>query len=287
LKRISDKKKIPIFLKSKRYDEFYNNFSVRKLAYEIQERQNTFININDIFDNNYIQHITNDNIEKEVFVSVKRYIIKNGERREITQQPKTPEQIIEDDKKFYLRMIEGFTEPRFQEHPTLGKILNRKRPLEIFPKEIWDTRPYIQPIKEISDDMLTDARYALRQDVEEYEKYPAVSINLDFSDDVIVTDLKKHLVKLRKKLNQRPSLLPPKEFISKFKNYRTLQVIDILLWQKLTDNHIEYETLASFLFPNGNYSGATVRETFIPFAKKLLDSKSKESAYLCYLSDKD
>ena len=79
--------------------------------------------------------------------------------------------------------------------------------------------------------------------------------------------------------------MPPKELIKKFKNFRTLQVIDVLLWQKLTEQHIEYETLAAFLFPQGQFTGKQLRETIIPFAKKLLDSNSNESAYLFYLSD--
>ena len=160
-----------------------------------------------------------------------------------------------------------------------------KRSLEILPRILWDTRPYIQPIKEMADDREIRTKYAFRGNVDAYDEYPAISINLDFSDDAILTDIKKHLTKLRKQLKHKPKLLPPKEFIRKFKNFRTLQVIDVLLWQKLTEQHIEYDTLAEFLFPQGQFTGKQLRETIIPFAKKLLNSRSNESAYLFYLSD--
>ena len=263
LKYISDKKKIPEFFNNKRYDEYYKNYGVVRLAHEIQERQSTSLKINSIFEDDYIIFPDDDDIKNK----------------------KITEQIIERDKKFYLGWIEGFTEPNFIEHPKWGKVQNRKKPIDVFPRRLWDNRPYIQPIKEMADDIEMRSRYAFRCNVDEYEEYPAISINLDFSDDAILTDIKKHLTKLRKELKHRPKLLPPKEFIKKFKNYRTLQVIDMLLWQKLIDHHIEYETWAEFLFPQGQFTGKQLRETIIAFAKKLLDSESNESAYMFYLSD--
>lgn len=158
--------------------------------------------------------------------------------------------------------------------------------MEIFPRFLFDCRPYIQPLKEATDDIEIRAKYLLRENVDDYDEYPAISINLDFSDDAIIADVKKHLIQLRKQLKHKPKLLPPKEYLRKLKNFRALQVIDILLWQKLTDHHIEYETLAEFLFPQGQFTGKQLRETIIPFTKKLLDSKSNESAYMFYLADK-
>lgn len=130
------------------------------------------------------------------------------------------------------------------------------------------------------------ARFAFRRNVNEYDEYPAISINLDFSDDAILSDIKHHLQILRNKLDHKPKFMPPKEFMKKFKNFRTLQVIDILLWQKLTEQHIEYDTLADFLFPQGQFTGKQIRETIIPFARKMLDEESNESTYLFYLADK-
>jgi hypothetical protein len=287
LKRISDKKKIPDFFNNKRYDEYYKNFGVVKLTHEIQDRQDTSWKINSIFEDDYITPITEDDLKnkKIITVTIKRFDIFDGKRVEYTPPPRTREQIIEDDKKFYLRWIEGRAESNFLDHPQLGRVPNMKRPLEILPRILWDTRPYIQPIKEMADDREIRAKYALRENVDDYDEYPAISINLDFSDDAIIADIKKHLKKLRKQLKHRPKLLPPKEFIRKFKNFRTLQVIDVLLWQKLTEQHIEYDTLAEFLFPHGQYTGKQLRETIIPFAKKLLNSRSNESEYLFYLSD--
>ena len=286
LKRISDKGKIPEFFNNKRYDEYYKNCGVVKLAHEIQERQNISCKINSIFEDDYITPITDDDLKDEKFITIKRFKIIDGKRIEYTPPPRTIEQIIEDDKKFYLRLIEGFAEQTYVEYPKLGKILNSKKPMEIFPRFLFDCRPYIQPLKEATDDREIRAKYALRENVDDYDEYPAISINLDFSDDAIIADVKKHLIQLRKQLKHKPKLLPPKEYLRKFKNFRALQVIDILLWQKLTDHHIEYETLAEFLFPQGQFTGKQLRETIIPFTKKLLDSKSNESAYMFYLADK-
>lgn len=288
MKRISDKKKIPEFFNNKKYDEYYKNHGVVRLAHEIQDRQSTSRNINAIFEDDYITPITDDDIKNKKIGSIKCFRIVNGERIEYTPPPRTPEQKIEANKKSYLDQIELFAEPTtYIEHPEFGKVRNGGRKPRIFPRYLWDDRPYIQPIKEMTDDddIETRLEYAFRSNVDDYEEYPAISINLDFSDDAILTDIKKHLTKLRKQLKHRPKLLPPKEFIKKFKNFRTLQVIDILLWQKLTEHHIEYETLAEFLFPQGQFSGKQLRETIIPFAKKLLDAKSNESAYIFYLSD--
>ena len=286
LKRISDKKKIPEFFNNKRYDEYYKNYSVVRLTHEIQDRQSTSFNINSIFEDDYLTPITEDDIKNKKVGFIKCFKIIDGKRVEYTPPPRTSEQIIEDDKQSYLRWIEKRTEPTtYMEHPTLGTIRKSGRHPEIFPRIVWDSRPYIQPIKGMVDDIDARLKYAHRRNVDEYDEYPAISINLDFSDDAIIADIKKHLKKLRKQLKQRPKLLPPKEFIRKFKNFRTLQVIDILLWQRLTDQHIEYDTLAEFLFPHGQYTGKQLRETIIPFAKKLLNSRSNESAYLFYLSD--
>jgi len=285
LKRISDKKKIPEFFNNKRYDEHYKNFSVVGLTHEIRDRQNTSYHINSIFKDDYITPATEDDRKNKKFITVKCFKTIDGKRVEYTPPPRTIEQIINDSKASYLRWIEGRTEVGFLDHPQLGRVPNMKRPLDILPRLLFDTRPYIQPIKIISDDIDARLEYAHRRNVDEYDEYPAISINLDFSDDAIIADIKKHLKKLRKQLKQRPKLLPPKEFIRKFKNFRTLQVIDILLWQRLTDQHIEYDTLAEFLFPHGQYTGKQLRETIIPFAKKLLNSRSNESAYLFYLSD--
>lgn len=285
MKRISDKKKIPDFFNNKRYDEYYKNYSVVRLTHEIQDRQDTSYHINSIFKDDYITPVTEDDRKNKKFITVKCFIKIDGKRVEYTPPPRTREQIIEDYKKSYLRWIEGRTELGILEHPQLGKVLNMKRPLEILPRIVWDTRPYIQPIKEVTNDREARSRYVLRKNADEYDEYPAISINLDFSDDAIIADIKKHLTKLRKQLKHRPKLLPPREFIRKFKNFRTLQVIDILLWQRLTDQHIEYDTLAEFLFPQGQFTGKQLRETIIPFAKKLLNSRSNESAYLFHLSD--
>ena len=287
LKRISDKSKIPFFFNNKRYDEYYKNYSVLRLTHEIQDRQSTSWRINSIFEDDYITPVTADDLKNKKFITVKRFIKIDGKRVEYTTPKKTIEQIIEDDKNSLLREIAVFAEPiTYIDHPELGTIRAGGRYPKIFPRLLWDNRPYIQPIKGTADDIKKRSGYAFRANVDEYEEYPAISINLDFSDDAILSDIKQHLKKLRKELKHRQKFMPPKDFIRKFKNFRVLQVIDIIFWQKLTDCHIEYEALAEFLFPLGQFSGKQLRETIIPFAKKLLDSQSNESAYLFYLSDK-
>lgn len=65
LKRISDKGKIPEFFNNKRYDEYYKICGVVELAHEIQEWQNISIKINDIFKDNCITPITDDDIKNK------------------------------------------------------------------------------------------------------------------------------------------------------------------------------------------------------------------------------
>lgn len=98
-----------------------------KLTHEIQDRQNTSYHINCIFKDDYITPITDDDLKDEKFITIKRFKIIDGKRIEYTPPPRTIEQIIEDDKKFYLRLIEGFAEQTYAEHPKLGKILNSKK----------------------------------------------------------------------------------------------------------------------------------------------------------------
>ncbi len=286
MKRISDKKKIPEFFNNKRYDEYYKNYKVRGLSFEIQERQNISSQINSIVEDNYSMNASEEDDNKKV-ATITRYRMTNGNWEEYTPPQRTTGQIIEDEKNWYLTSIEGFTQSEdYIEHPTLEQVINSKKPRNLFPGLALDSRPYIQPIKEVEHGLFSYLRYRGRQNFNDYYEYPSININLDFSDDAILTDIKQHLTKLRKRLKHKPKLLPPKEFIKKFKNFRTLQVIDMLLWQKLTDHHIEYETLADFLFPQGQFSGKQLRERIIPFSKKLLNSKSNESAYMFYLSDK-
>jgi len=75
----------------------------------------------------------------------------------------------------------------------LADISNRRKPPRILAGlQIYNT-PYIQPIKIISDDIDTRFEYAHRRNIDKYDEYPAISINLDFSDDAIIADIKKHL----------------------------------------------------------------------------------------------
>ena len=176
MKRISDKGKIPEFFNNKRYDEYYKNCGVVKLAHEIQERKNISWQINQIFEDDYITPITDDDLKDEKFITIKRFKIIDGKRIEYIPPPRTIEQIIEDDKKFYLRLIEGFAEQTYVEYPKLGKILNSKKPMEIFPRFLFDCRPYIQPLKEATDDIEIRAKYLLRENVDDYDEYPAIRV---------------------------------------------------------------------------------------------------------------
>ena len=189
MKRISDKGKIPEFFNNKRYDEYYKNCGVVKLTHEIQDRQNTSYHINCIFKDDYITPITDDDLKDEKYITVKCFKTIDGKRVEYTPPPRTIEQIINDSKASYLRWIEGRTEVGFLEHPQLGRVPNMKRSLEILPRILWDTRPYIQPIKEMADDREIRTKYAFRGNVDAYDEYPAISINLDFSSKISPLDV--------------------------------------------------------------------------------------------------
>ena len=302
MKRIKDIKDIPVFLSNQRYDEFYQNMSNKRLKKEVRKRHKLFERLQHVLNDTYIieddfvqdkkksTRLNKKNSNKNTVV-VKITNTINGVKQILP--PKTKRELIQDEKNSIIRAISGFTEPLYIDGKN-GKILNyHSSDFTILPGFNFDNSPIIIPI--MSCDNYQNLKNGNKfcesepQNLEDYTKLPSIFLNLDFSDDVIIEELRSYLTLLRKQKNHQPTYLQTRAYLEKLKNYRILQVMDIIMWQYATDYHIQYDTLAMFLSGHRKdmYSGKRLKETIIPFAKNLLNSKSNEFGFFYYLVNKN
>ena len=302
MKRIKDIVNIPIFLNNQRYDDFYQDMSKKRLKKEVVKRHTIFIRVQDILNDTYIvednfiqdkektKRLNKKNSKKKT-VTIKRTLTLNGVQKILpASPPKTKQELIQNEKKSIINDILGFTEPLYIDSEN-GKRLNyRSSDFTMFPGFNFDNSPIIIPI--MSHENYQNLRNKNElfepkpQNLEEYTKSPSIYLNLDFSDDAILEELRTHLTLLREQKNHKPIYLKSRSYLDKLKNFRILQVMDLVMWQAITDSHIQYDTLALFLYPHGQYTGKQLKETITPLAKNLLNSKSNESSFFCYIVSK-
>ena len=110
---------------------------------------------------------------------------------------------------------------------------------------------------------------------------------MNFSDNAIIEDLKKHLKFLRQITNHPPIFNKPKEFIEKIKQYKIIQLMDLIIWARLNDHTLEKNMLEQLLYRNGSFENDRLTDTILPLSKSLLNSKSTDSEYLIYLADQE
>ena len=304
MKRIKNIGDIPSFLSNQRYDDFYQDLSENKLKKEIGKRQSLFSRVEHVLKNTYIieddytqdkkksKRLNKKNSKKKIItVKTTRSITINGVKKILPPfPPKTKDELIQDERDSIVRGILSFTTSLWQD-TAYGRRLNyQSSDFTLFPGFNFDDSPIITPIMNHSHyHNLRDINEffeVLPRNLDDYIKMPNIYINLDFSDDAIIEEFKNQLVALRENQNHKPIYSKTKSYIDKLINFRILQVMDLLIWQSITNHHIRYDTLALFLYPQGQFSGKQLKETIIPLLKNLLDSKSNESGFFYYIVNK-
>lgn len=279
--RTNDIGLLPDYLKNNGYEEAHTTYSARLFSLEIHERQSFYAQIND-FENYYRnpkEYKGNFYIGVQLTLLHKQHI----EALPPGQSELAIEEYIEIDRGFYFKKLQAMSE----------RLLVRNRNPDDFEKEItekekWDSRPYIRPITNTDptlqkefDTTFNDFRRQFAQVKNQVE----ISLNLDFSDNAIIEELKVYLKFLRKQKGDK--FKKPKDKILRLKQQKILQVMDVYLWQQLSNIQIEYEPLAGFLYPYGKFSGKKLGDEIWPLAESLLDSTSIESQFLFYRADKE
>lgn len=284
MRRIKNLDLIPDYLKDKKYDVLHKKYSERKLSLEIHERQTIYTQIMG-FEN---FHSSEQPDDYKIFTGIELNLIyKKHIDKSISKADLTVKEYIEIDREFYSEKLEkiskNFTNPKEESahiNDTTNTINNRK----------WDMRPYITPVTNKNSYLQKkfDLSFtSFREQFMQPEDQTSLLLNLDFSDNTILENVQQHLKFLRAQHKHRPIFAKSKDLIYKIKTYKILQVIDIYLWQKLNNYHIEYQALENLLYKNAIFENDHLKDTIIPLAKCLLDSKSKDSLYLFYLADQN
>lgn len=304
MKRIKNIGDIPSFLSNQRYDDFYKELSKHKLKKEIGKRHSLYSRVQHVLNNTYIieddytrdkkksKRLNKKNDKKKVItVEITRSITVNGVKKILQPSPpKTKNEIIQEERDSIVRNILSFTTHQWQDTPDGKKLNYQSSDFTIFPGFNFDDSPIITPIMNHKNyhnfKSINPFFDVFPRNLDDYIKMPNIYINLDFSDDAIIEEFKNQLVELRETQNQKPVYSKTKSYIAKLINFRILQVMDLLIWQAITNHHVLYDTLALFLYPQGQFSGKQLKETIIPLSKNLLNSKSNESGFFYYIVNK-
>jgi len=269
---------IPDYLKSDAYDEHQANYSARRLSLEIYERQTIHQEIKKF--KQFCRHPETDNREffpgmalSILFKNHEDFLASKGLELTIIKK-------IEIEQNYYMEKLEKIAKSFIQ--------IKSLDELQLINKKHNDNRPYIRPI--FNKDPKLQKRYDLsynefRELLMSKHRQFLFSANLDFSDATIIQELKKHLQFLRKREKYKPIFNKPKEFITKIKHYKIIQLMDLQLWAQLNDHTLEKNMLDQLLYPNGGFANDRLTETILPLSKALFDFKSSDSQYLIYLAD--
>lgn len=282
VKRISNKYigLIPTYLKSLSYDEYQAKYSARRLSFEIYNRQMLYREIKEF--KKFCRHPETYNralfpgITLSILFSKYEQNLPDG-RLELT----TIEQ-IEIEKNHYDNKLQELSKNSTKPIPTEDS--------QFINQISWDNRPYIRPI--FNTDQRLQKRYDLSYNefrkllVSKSNNY-SFSTNLNFSDNAIIEEFKQHLKFLRQITRRKSIFNKPKEFIKKIKQYKIIQLMDLILWAKLNNYTLEKNMLDQLLYRNGSFENDRLTDTILPLSKSLLDSKSTDSEYLIYLADQE
>lgn len=277
--RTNDIGLLPDYLKNNGYEEAHTTYSTRLFSLEIHERQSFYSQIND-FENYYRNP---KKYKGRFYIGVQLALLhkQHIEALPSEQSELTIEEYIEIDRGFYFKKLKAMSE----------RLLVKNRNPEDFEKEItekekWDSRPYIRPITNTDPALQKEFDITFndfRRQFAQVKNQVQISLNLDFSNNAILEELETHLKFLRKQKGDK--FKKPKDKILRLRNQKILQVMDIYLWERLSNIQIEYEPLAGFLYPDGKFSGEKLRKDIFTLAKSLLDSKSIDSQFLFYRAD--
>ncbi|EEI46704.1 MULTISPECIES: DUF6387 family protein [Proteus] len=107
-----------------------------------------------------------------------------------------------------------------------------------------------------------------------------IKVDLSYSDDFILNDIKKLIPIWRDELNictKNKQIVPSWEITrKKLIEYSVFPLIDLKLWARANNCTITNKVLAVTLFPLGEYGEMNLIQTIIPFVDKILDVFSIE-----------
>lgn len=273
---------LPDYLKNNGYEEAHITYSSRLFSLEVHERQSFYSQIND-FENYYRNP---GKYKGDFFYIGVQLILLHKQHIEALPPERSGliiEEYIEIDRSFYFKKLQAMSE----------RLLVSNRNQENFEKEItekekWDSRPYIRPI--VNTDPALQKEFDItfndfRRQFAQVKNQVQISLNLDFSDNAIVEEVRAYLKFARKQ--KRDKFKKPKDKILVLKQQKILQVMDIYLWEQLSNIQIDREVLADFLYLHGKFAGKKLDGEIFPLAKRLLDRESIDSQFLFYRADKE
>lgn len=108
----------------------------------------------------------------------------------------------------------------------------------------------------------------------------AISIDLDNRDDLLIDSFSKLLPLWRRELKIPEPCKPISggwdSIRKKIIEYKIIPMIDLLSWEKSTENRISLGVLAVALFPDGEKDSIMIAQTVRPFLDKLMSYDSLE-----------
>lgn len=107
-----------------------------------------------------------------------------------------------------------------------------------------------------------------------------ISIDLNVSDEILVSDFKKLLPVWREEMGMQPEDIPLNNYWEVVKrkviDYRVLPYIDLLLWAKVKNVTIPTSILTVALWPHGERGEFGIYQTIKPFIEKVMTYHSLE-----------
>ncbi|MDC9621516.1 DUF6387 family protein [Xenorhabdus sp. XENO-7] len=118
------------------------------------------------------------------------------------------------------------------------------------------------------------------KDFLELDSSIVIQLDLDTDDSLIIDSIKRLLPIWRKDLGINPLNKPISSswevLRSKIINYKIIPLLDLLIWEKKTNNKITNGVLAVTLYPDGEFDSINIAQTIRPFLEKILSFYSIE-----------
>ncbi|MBR0572753.1 DUF6387 family protein [Pasteurella atlantica] len=126
-----------------------------------------------------------------------------------------------------------------------------------------------QPLGYYDDDNILNKEINECNDVIAYGSY--WKIDLAYSDEVIIENIKKHLLEIRSKQGDKRHKLSNSK-VKAILQYNIIPCIDLILWQTVTNIKLTDQQMTDLLFPNSEYYIDNFRQTIKPKAIEFLQN---------------
>ena len=102
-----------------------------------------------------------------------------------------------------------------------------------------------------------------------------LEVDLSLSDKALKDAFEKWLISKRKEKNSKKNYGDGEVVVSKFYSYRSLFMMDLILWEKFNNKRVSDELVGELLFPKSPIGSEEVRKTYRPFAESFFDENHK------------